>query len=115
MTKGVCEKDDEITLKPAQLSDMAVLLEWRNHPDVRKSFFDSAQLTVQGHEAWFKRKIEDPDTVIYMAYLGGEKIGSIRFEDDGDVRKVSVMLNPAFLGRGLGTRLLSGGVAQLTL
>ena len=57
-------------------------------------------------------KLKDPDTVAYMAYYKKEKIGTIRFESNEYVIKTSVMLNPLFLGKGLGPRVIKLGVEE---
>ena len=41
-----------------------------------------------------------------MAYYQKQKIGAIRFEDTGDEIKVSVMLNPEYLGKGFGSKII---------
>jgi|TARA_B100001964_G_scaffold202280_1_gene230546 hypothetical protein len=51
-------------------------------------------------------KLKDPDTTAYMAYYKKEKIGSIRFEANYYVIKTSVMLNPLFPCKGLGSRVI---------
>ena len=47
-----------------------------------------------------------------MANYRKEKVGSIRFETDDNVIKTSVMLNPLFLGKGLGSRVIKMGVEK---
>jgi len=109
MTKDVSKKEDEVTIKHAQPSDMAALFEWRNHPDVRRNSFNSSPLAPHEHEEWFKRKLKDPNCYIYMACIGDDKVGSIRFEDIGEAIKTSVLLNPAYCGRGLGSKVITVG------
>jgi L-amino acid N-acyltransferase YncA len=57
-------------------------------------------------------KLKDPDTVAYMAYYKKEKIGTIRFESNAYVIKTSVMLNPLFLGKGFGPKVIKLGVER---
>jgi len=57
-------------------------------------------------------KLKDPDTTTYIAYYRKEKIGSIRFEANDYVIKTSVMLNPLFLGKGLGSSVIKLGVEK---
>ncbi|MBI5888761.1 MAG: GNAT family N-acetyltransferase [Deltaproteobacteria bacterium] len=102
-------KDAEINFRYIDESDVEDLFEWRNHPEVRKNSFNMAPLIFKEHEEWFKRKIKNSDTTIYMACCGNDKIGSIRFEDNGEVEKVSVMLNPKFTGKGLGSKIIRIG------
>jgi len=101
-----------INLTKAEITDINDIFEWRNHPDIRKNFFDSEVITWNDHEKWFNEKLKDQDTTIYVAYHIENKIGSIRFEANEYVIKISVMLNPLFLGKGLGLQVVKMGVEK---
>jgi len=51
-------------------------------------------------------KLKDLDAAVYMAYYRKEKIGPIRFEANESAIKTSVMLNPLFLGKGFGSKVI---------
>ena len=101
----------DLKLRMLEPSDINDLLKWRNHPDVRKNFFNPNPLSYSEHEEWFKAKSIDPNCMIYIACRGENKIGSIRFEEEGIV-KVSVMLNPDFLGKNFGSKIIRLGVEK---
>ncbi len=101
-----------IYLTKAETTDINDIFEWRNHPDIRKNFFNQELLSWGEHEKWFIAKLKDPDTTVYMAYYRKEKIGSIRFVANDYVIKTNVMLNPLFLGKGLGSRVIKLGVEK---
>ena len=101
-----------INLTKAGIADANDIFEWRNHPDIRKNFFNQELLSWEEHEKWFMAKLKDPDTTVYMAYYKKEKIGTIRFESKESVIKTSVMLNPLFLGKGLGSQVIKLGVEE---
>jgi L-amino acid N-acyltransferase YncA len=61
---------------------------------------------------WFVAILKDPDTTAYMAYYRKERIGSIRFEANETVIKTSIMLNPLFLGKGLGLQVIKMGIEK---
>lgn len=105
-------KKTELKFRPVESDDINDLFEWRNHQEVRKNSFSSKPLSWDEHEKWFKVKLKDPGTVIYMVYTEGEKVGSIRFEEKGDAIKVSVMLNPDFFGKGLGAEIIKSGTEK---
>lgn len=102
----------DIKLRTIEPHDIDKLFEWRNHPDVRSKSFNTAPILWAEHEQWVKTKINDPYTTIYMAYCGQNDIGSIRFENKGDAVKVSVMLNPSFVGKGLGAGIIRSAVEK---
>lgn len=93
-------------------SDIGDLFKWRNHPDVRKNFFNPNHVSCDEHERWFRGKSKDPNSQIYIACFENDKIGIVRFDDKGDVIKVSVMLNPDFIGKGLGSEVIRLGTKR---
>ena len=60
-------------------------------------------------------KLKDLDAAVYMAYYRKEKIGTIRFENKEGVTKTSVMLNPLFMGKGLGSHVIKQGVERFIM
>ena len=60
-------------------------------------------------------KLKDLDAAVYMAYYRKEKIGPIRFEANESAIKTSVMLNPLFLGKGLGSQVIKMGVKRFIM
>ncbi len=104
-----------INLTKAGITDINDIFEWRNHPDIRKNFFNQELLSWDEHEKWFIAKLKDPDAAVYMAYYKKEKIGTIRFEANESAIKTSVMLNPLFLGKGLGSQVIKMGVKRFIM
>ena len=103
---------EAIEIREIQDDDINDLFNWRNHPEVRKNFFNTNPISWDEHEKWFKAKIKDSYTSIYIACSGKDKVGSIRFEDKSDVIKVSIMLNPDFLGKGFGSEVIRLGTER---
>lgn len=102
----------KLEIRKADLCDMYDLLQWRNHADVRKNFFNPNPVSYDEHEKWFHAKIKDPNSIIYVVCCREDKIGSIRFENIEDAIKVSVMLNPNFLGKGFGPEVIKSGMQK---
>ena len=104
-----------INLTKAEINDINDIFEWRNHPDIRKNSFNQELLSWDEHEKWFMAKLKDPDTTAYMAYYKEIKVGTIRFESKDRVIKTNVMLNPLFLGKGLGSKVIKLGVERFIM
>lgn len=102
----------QVKLRAAELHDIDKMFEWRNHPDIRRQSFNTDPISWDEHEKWFKIKINNPDSKIYIAYSGDDEIGSIRFENKGNVIKVSIMLNPSFIGKGFGSEIIRSAVGK---
>lgn len=103
-TAGGADKGLEV--RNALYADAAELFRWRNHPEVRRDFFNARAVGWEEHEKWFKEKISDPGSSVYMAGFWGERIGTVRFEPKDGAIKVSVMLSPLFIGKGLGAEVI---------
>jgi RimJ/RimL family protein N-acetyltransferase len=76
--------------------------------------FSTEPIEWERHQRWFEKKLADPDTFIYIAVQDDEPVGQIRFDvvSDSDA-EVDVHTKPGLRGKGLGTRIISSGVAQL--
>lgn len=103
---------EDIVIILAGEEDMRDIWEWRNHRDVRKNSFNTAVVPWDEHQRWFEQKMSDSRCRIYIARRREEKIGVIRFEPEGKGAQVSVHLNPACLGQGLGYRVIRAGTEQ---
>jgi RimJ/RimL family protein N-acetyltransferase len=103
---------NKINLRKAEIADANDIFEWRNHPEIRKSSFDSETISWNDHEKWFKKKLKDHSTAIYVAYHIENKIGSVRFENKGEMIKISVILNPDYIGKGFGPKIIKLGVEK---
>ncbi|MFP3938696.1 MAG: UDP-2,4-diacetamido-2,4,6-trideoxy-beta-L-altropyranose hydrolase [Acidobacteriota bacterium] len=101
---------NELTLRPATLTDARLLWRWVNDPDVRAASFRSAPIPWLEHRRWLAGRLTDPGTRIYVALDGaGEPVGQIRFEVEGETANVDVSVEPAARGGGLGTGLIRAG------
>ena len=104
---------DELKLRDVKDGDCRDLYDWRNHPIIRENSFNTSPFSFDEHQTWFKQKRQSSQTTIYIGCYKGHKVGVIRFEDEKDGIKVNVMLNPDYIGKGLGTRLIELGVEKL--
>lgn len=97
------------SLRKACVKDCRDLWRWRNDPLVRRSSFDNSPIPYQSHKKWFVDKLSAKDSAIYIAESGKSgKLGQARFDlDSPRSARISVSLNPRFLGKGIGTQLIS--------
>jgi UDP-2,4-diacetamido-2,4,6-trideoxy-beta-L-altropyranose hydrolase len=103
---------DTLDLRPATPDDSMRLHAWRDDPTVRAVSGDPAPIPVATHLRWFERALADPDRRLWIGRLGHVDVGSIRFDRiGGDALEVSLYLDPALVGLGLGERLLAAGEA----
>ncbi|MHA2313257.1 MAG: GNAT family N-acetyltransferase, partial [Candidatus Thorarchaeota archaeon] len=86
------------------------LFDLRNHPIVREASFNSDEISFDHHEAWFKKTLTDPDSVIFIGHDNSHsRIGMVRFNKRGDTARISVAVSPSLHGKGYGTSLIQDG------
>jgi len=103
----------KIILRVATGQDCEDLLGWRNHPSVRRYFFNNKPVARDEHEKWFSSKIKERSTNIYIAWQGRDKVGVVRFETDRScTAHVSVNLNPDFFGKKIGSAIIKRGTEK---
>jgi len=101
-----------ITLRRAELRDCRTIFNWRNHPEVRRHFFDPRRLSYEEHEKWFKSSLEKKDRFIFLAYRGDHAVGVLRFDildEMPGTAEVDIYVAPDYQGRGLGKSILHEG------
>ncbi|GAB4140322.1 MAG: hypothetical protein Tsb0016_07450 [Sphingomonadales bacterium] len=100
-------------LRPVGEADGARLFQWRNDPATRRHALNPAPLDQAAHHAWLDAALADPQRLLWMGVLDRAAIGVLRFDLDGDAALVSIYLDPARHGQGLGRALLRAGLARL--
>ncbi len=103
-----------ITLRVAGPSDGQQVWRWRNAPAARAASRVTEEIPLGAHLDWYSRAISNPQRVILIGHAGGEAFGMVRFDETAEgTWDVSIALDPARTGRGLGTRLLRRACAWL--
>lgn len=104
----------EILQKPvrvrlARAEDAERVFEWRNTEKTRRFFRNPNPLSLAEHLEWFQRTLLDSKRLLLIGEVDAEPTGVLRYDLNNDSAAVSIYLNPALHGRGLGARLLAAG------
>lgn len=99
-------KEDSLALRPAGLGDAEMAWHWRNSPDVRRHSFASAPIPLESHLAWWSSTLEAADRLLLIGTLAGIPAGVLRLDLTGEVATLSIYLDPALTGLGVGPALL---------
>lgn len=104
-----------INLRITRPEDSSLVWLWANDPEARRVSFQTAPIPWQDHLQWFSRKLADPDCVYFIVENQyRHPLGQIRFDLTGQEATVSVSLDPAFRGIGLGARLIVLGCQKFS-
>ena len=99
-----------IGLRPATIDDCDDLLTWRNDPVTRAMSRDHGAVERDVHRRWLESALADADRVILIGECDGGKVGMVRFDRNDEGWEVSINLDPALRGKGLGAALLAQAV-----
>ena len=96
----------EVVLREAGEADAAMTYEWRNHPDTRRYFRDPAPIAPDEHRDWWRRTTAAPERDLLIATVGAFSVGVLRLDAEAKGAEVSIYVDPALAGLGLGTAML---------
>ena len=88
-------------------NDADRLLAIANQPSVRAVSFRAEPIPRPEHLAWLARTLGDPD---HRLWLSDDGFGTVRLRRDGRSATLSIAIDEAARGQGLGRRLLEGVV-----
>ncbi|MHA1169620.1 MAG: GNAT family N-acetyltransferase, partial [Candidatus Hodarchaeales archaeon] len=99
-----------LRIRIAEEDDCRFLFDLRNHPIMREASFNTDEILINHHEAWFEKTLKDSNTIIFVGLDDSEeRYGMVRFTKDCNIATVSVALSPSLHGKGHGTSLLEEG------
>ncbi|MBX0331665.1 UDP-2,4-diacetamido-2,4,6-trideoxy-beta-L-altropyranose hydrolase [Pontibacter sp. HSC-14F20] len=102
-----------LKLRLAKPADLHLLFDWANDPEVRRHSFNSEPIPLENHIRWFQAKLDNPDTILYLAEADGTPAAHIRFDINSSTAKISYLIAADFRGNGLGHTVLLKGIQQL--
>ena len=98
---------DRLTIRLARLDDAERLWSWRNDPHTRRASHNTDAIAYDQHTRWFERRLSRNDSVILIAELHGEAIGTVRFDRRRDsYLEVIVNIAPQARSKKLGAACL---------
>jgi UDP-2,4-diacetamido-2,4,6-trideoxy-beta-L-altropyranose hydrolase len=104
-------------LRPADIADESITLEWANDPSTRAASFARAEIAAIDHRRWFAARLRDPRCRFWIAEeASGAPVGSVRLDlpDAVDGRAViHLVVAPGHRGRGLASRMVASACRRL--
>lgn len=105
--------DRPIYLRPATMTDAAIMMEWQSHPDTRR-FARTVEIPEHDqHEQWMQDKLADPDCLFNVILHEDRPAGVIRLDRKMGSAipfyEVSILVAPEAKGLGLASGALALG------
>ena len=100
----------EITQRNANLSDAQTLLDWRNHPDIRKFSKQPEIIPVHEHLKWFGERLKKVQHEPFYLFESHHKVIGIcrldRVLGPPGKFELSILVDPDQHSNGIGTKIL---------
>ena len=104
-----------LVLREAAKGDCELYFQWVNEAAVRQNALDQEPIKRENHEEWFPSRLASDKALLYVAQVGTEAVGQIRFEEKSIGQYVlSYSIDQHHRGKGLAKPLLLAGVDRLT-
>lgn len=95
-----------VTTRPADVEDIDRVFKWQTIPGIRKYSRTSHAPTLDEHRRWMRRRLLNTKGGFEILECGSSPCGFIRLDpimDTEDTFEVSILIDPEFQGRGIGT------------
>jgi UDP-4-amino-4,6-dideoxy-N-acetyl-beta-L-altrosamine N-acetyltransferase len=66
-------------LRPMTQDDLLMVLEWRNHPDVKRYMYTNHEITLEEHTKWFERESVNRKRRLFIFESNGTPLGFVNF------------------------------------
>lgn len=96
-----------ISLRAMNSGDEEILLGWQSHPDTRKFARTPAPPAPDEHAAWMKKILADEGAHPYIILADGQPCGHIRLNKRDGFFEISLLVDPAQYGLGIGLGAIS--------
>lgn len=102
-----------LRLRPALPNDVALYFGWVGDAEVRQQSLNSAHISWQPYQEWFRGKLADPHCRLFVLEAGALPVGQVRFDLVDDEARIDYSLDRVIRGRYWSGRLISMGARML--
>lgn len=96
-----------LALRPADHGDAEAVWNWRLAEGAERFYLSSQQPTFLEHLDWFDAALSTPDRRrLFMVEIKGRTVAHLRADWDGPDAMISIVVDPALHGQGIGLRAL---------
>lgn len=95
-----------ISLRSANYEDCNLLYKWANDSQVRKNAFSPNNIDLESHIKWYKNKMNDENTHIFIVLKDNDEVGQIRVNISDNNGFIDYSIDENYRGQGIGTEIL---------
>ncbi|MCE3278362.1 MAG: glycosyltransferase [Bacteroidetes bacterium] len=106
------ESERGISIRKAAISDLQIYFKWANDPEVRHNSINTSQISLEGHNKWFKLKLKNKTSILYVIEKSGIAIGQVRLDKDKNGWEIDYSIAKQFRGKGFGEIILRNAILQ---
>ena len=103
-----------INYRLATIDDQDLYYQWANDPMTRAQSFATATIDYEAHIGWFKNKLLDNQTYLYIFQLNEDPVGQIRIYVEKSQAIINYSVAPAYRGMGLASILIEN-ISQIIM
>lgn len=70
-----------LSIRVMTADDLDNVLNWRNHPEIRRYMYTQHEITIEEHRAWFERASQDPRKHLLVFEVGGIAQGFVNITE----------------------------------
>lgn len=96
----------QLNYRKASNDDMLLLFNWSNDPLSRSNSYFTEPIPLETHKTWFEKKINDKNSIIYIAEVDKKPAGMIRYDIGEKDTVVGVSVTNEFRGKGYASDFL---------
>ena len=97
----------QLSLRPAQLADASLILEWQRHSETRRFARNPVIPSEAEHLNWYARKIASADCQFLIAEAQAVPVGFLRLDRRGDEWELSIVVAPEARRHRFATTMLA--------
>ncbi|MGE5417656.1 MAG: UDP-2,4-diacetamido-2,4,6-trideoxy-beta-L-altropyranose hydrolase [Acidobacteriota bacterium] len=104
-----------IRLRTVRPDDCRLVWEWANEPAVREMSFSSQAIPWEGHQRWFEKRQNNPQSMMWIGVDSEDKpLGLVRYDIEDNARAiVGVSVDINHRGAGIASALLKNSLTRL--
>ncbi|MES2284295.1 MAG: GNAT family N-acetyltransferase [Bacteroidota bacterium] len=91
-----------VKIRTAQLSDLEILLEWRNDFETRKNSHNTDTIDEVNHKKWLESTLANENIQLFIALFNNNQIGTVRADYNSNLDSWEISWTIAANYRGLG-------------